>query len=158
MDPVPSKMRLVHTEGDEKPIYITCELDNTNIDVMKGLLGNLVVKKAEKLKIAAILGCIVRTEKIPTGSVKEYGNPFICLPLANAYQNIQLLAGHPYPNKYRFFYPIPKNYCCTTTTKEKSNGFDIDFEFAIKVVTEEGPFICEKVPITLYRVKPKPKK
>ena len=67
-------MRLVHTDGETKPIYITCELDNTNIDVMKGLLGNLVVKKAEKLTIAAILGCIVRTEKIPTGSVKDYCN------------------------------------------------------------------------------------
>lgn len=125
-------------------INITTELDNRNIDVAKGILGNIHVKKAEEYKIAAIYGSIIRKEKIPFSGNKAVHE--------NSYQDIQLIFGNPKLGRYRFFCPIPKNYCCETTVKEESNGFGVDFEFAIKVVTEEGPFVCERVPILLYRL------
>ena len=134
-------------KGDVKVINITTELDNRNVEVKKGILGNINVKKAEDLKIAAIYGSIIRKEKIPYS-----GNNGVH---ENSYQDIQLIFGHPKIGRYRFFYPIPKNYCCETLTKEESNGFGMEFEFAVKIVTEEGPFICERIPMSLYRVHPK---
>jgi hypothetical protein len=62
------------------------------------------------------------------------------------------VSGHPKPGSYRFFFPMPKNYSCETVVKKNEESFRVGFDFIVKVVTNEGPFICERVPITVYRV------
>lgn len=70
-------MKLIFSEDSLKRINILAEIDNTNVNVMKGILGNLIVKKAEKYKIAAIYGALIRKEKIPIGGgVNTYPNSF----------------------------------------------------------------------------------
>lgn len=47
---------------------------------------------------------------------------------------------------------MPKNYTCETSHDIEGN-YKVQFEFILKVVTNEGPFIAQRVPITIYREK-----
>jgi len=52
---------------------------------------------------------------------------------------------------------MPKNYSCETIVGKGDDDYKVSFDFIVKVVTYEGPFICERVPINIYRVKDKKK-
>lgn len=69
-----------------------------------------------------------------------------------------MISGHPRLGSYRFFFPMPKNYSCETFTKFDDQNYKVQFEFIVKVVTNEGAFICERVPITVFRCKEKKSK
>jgi hypothetical protein len=136
-------MNLNYMHEGKKVLKINAELDSSNINIKKGILGKLNFKRLNKFTVAMVYGGIIRKEKIDGMLKKER---------ENCYQSIQLISGHPRVGTYRFFFPMPKNYTCESVNKITGN-FEVDFEFILKVVTNEGPFIAERIPITIYRVK-----
>lgn len=137
-------MDLNYVHEGKKVFKINAELDSTNINIKKGILGKLNFKRLNKFTVAMVYGGIIRKEKIQGMLNKE---------MENCYQSIQLISGHPKPGSYRFFFPMPKNYSCESVNKFHNANFQVDFEFILKVVTNEGPFIAERIPITIYREK-----
>ena len=63
-----------------------------------------------------------------------------------------MISGHPRLDSFRFFFPMPKNYTCETVHEIEGN-YKVEFEFILKVVTHEGPFIAQRTPISIYREK-----
>lgn len=141
--PISSIVDLSYEHEGKKVFKIDAEIDSTNVDIKKGILGKLNFKRLKKFNIAMIYGGIIRKEQISGMLTKE---------LENCYQSIQLISGHPRLDSFRFFFPMPKNYTCETSHDLEGN-YKVQFEFILKIVTHEGPFIAQRVPITIYREK-----
>jgi len=141
--PISSVMDLSYEHEGKKVFKIDADIDSMNVDIKKGILGKLNFKRLKKFTIAMVYGGIIRKESISGTFSKE---------LENCYQSIQLVSGHPREDSFRFFFPMPKNYSCETAHDIEGN-YKVQFEFILKVVTNEGPFIAQRVPITIYREK-----
>ena len=71
---MPGTMDLSYTHEGKKVLKIDAELDSTNVNIKKGILGKINFKRLSKFNVAMVYGGIIRKETFPNSNSKGFDN------------------------------------------------------------------------------------
>ena len=136
--------------AEAKGFKAVINLDSKVVDFASGITGKINFKNLG-VQCLAIYGCLLRKEEITATSSPLSKRKWPSL--VTSYQNIQLTYGEPALREYPFYYSLPKNYSCETSSGKKG-PFMVSFMFSLRIILKSGHILTKSVPLTLYRLAP----